>query len=351
MRTASRLFVRHTKWAPVALIMLASCLLLALGPGAHAAEKPAATQKKFMDRGERGNVYLAGVGLRSPEAVTGDLYAAGCPISVDRPVAKDVVLAGCHIDVTGDVGDDLRAAGGQVTIAGKVGGEAMVAGGRIVLAPGSIIAGRAVLAGGEVTVEGNVAKDLKIYAGKVTIQGEVEGDALVMAQDIEMLSGASIKGNLTYTSRNEIKMDPSAHVLGKITREPTPKAWREERHWGPKLFALRVIGLLGLIAAGALVLLLFPGLALAAQSNIGSAPWASLGLGAAIVFAGPVVVLVFLITVIGIPIAFALLAAYAILWLIGYLTAAPMAQPLHQKHPVAAPCGITLSLVRARLST
>jgi cytoskeletal protein CcmA (bactofilin family) len=188
MRTASRLFVRHTKWAPVALIMLASCLLLALGPGAHAAEKPAATQKKFMDRGEGGNVYLAGVGLRSPEAVTGDLYAAGCPISVDRPVAKDVVLAGCHIDVTGDVGDDLRAAGGQVTIAGKVGGEVMVAGGRIVLAPGSIIAGRAVLAGGEVTVEGNVAKDIKIYAGKVTIQGEVEGDALVMAQDIEMLS-------------------------------------------------------------------------------------------------------------------------------------------------------------------
>jgi hypothetical protein len=185
-----------------------------------------------------------------------------------------------------------------------------------------VIAGRALLSGGEVAVEGKIAKDLKIYAGKVTIQGEIEGDTRVMAQEIEMLPGASIKGNLTYTSRNEIKMDPSAHVLGKITREPTPKAWREERRWGPKLFALRVIGLLGLIAAGALVMLLFPGFALAAQSNVGSAPWKSLGLGTAIVFAGPPVVLVLLITVIGIPIAFALLAAYAILWLIGYLMAA-----------------------------
>jgi hypothetical protein len=61
MKTASRLFARHPKLARAALIMLAPCILLALGPAAHADEKPATMHNKFSDKDEGGNVYLAGV--------------------------------------------------------------------------------------------------------------------------------------------------------------------------------------------------------------------------------------------------------------------------------------------------
>jgi len=335
MKAPDRVLARHGKRARAVLAILVPCIFLALGQAVRADERAASVQGEFLDKEQGGNVYLGGYGLRPVGPVAGDLYAAGCPISVDRPVGKDVVVAGCDINVTGEVGDDLRAAGGQVTLDGKVSGEAIVAGGKIVLTSGSVVAGRALLLGGEVAVDGKIGKDLKIYAGKITIQGEVEGDTRVMAREIEMRPGAKIKGNLSYASRDEIKMDPTAQVIGKITREPTPKGWREERRWEPRHYGFRVVRLLGLIAAGALMLLLFPAFTQAAQLNVGTAAWKSLGLGTAVVFAGSLVVLMLLITVIGIPIALVLLAAYGILCLIGYLTAAHfigerIAQPLRK---------------------
>ena len=268
------------------------------------------------------NVYQAGFGVRPARPVVGDFFAAGCPVSVDQPVGEDAVVAGCDVYVRGPVGDDLRAAGGHVTVDGKVGGEAIVVGGRVNLTSASQISRQASLRGGEVSVSGRSDKDLTIYARKVSIDGEVEGDTRVIAQEIEVLPGARLKGALTYASREELKMDPKAQVLGKITREPAPNGWRRAERCQGWLWAMRALWLLGLIAAGALFVPVFPRFTQATQANVGSAPWKSLGLGTAVLFAGPPLMVVLLITVIAIPIALALLATYAILLLAGYLTAA-----------------------------
>jgi len=303
-------------------LTLAGCLLLFTADTAVADESPRSTQQETARPQDEGkNVYVAGFAVRAPRSVAGDFFAVGCPVSIDQPVGEDAVVAGCDVDVRGPVGDDLRAAGGEVTVNGKVAGEAIIAGGKVILTSGSEIGGPALLAGGEVSFSGKVGKDLKIYAGKVSIDGEVEGDTRVIAQELDLLPGAKIKGALTYASREELKMDPRAQVLGKITREPTPSGWRsdgrERRPW-----AWRALWLVGLIAAGALFVLIFPSFTRDTQAHVGSAPWKSLGLGTAVLFAGPPIVVVLLITVIGIPIALALLAAYAILLLAGYLTIA-----------------------------
>jgi cytoskeletal protein CcmA (bactofilin family) len=300
-------------------LTLAGCALFVVADPAVAAQSPPSTQEVARSQNEGKNVYLAGFAVRPERSVVGDFFAAGCPVSVDRPVGEDAVVAGCDVYVKGPVGDDLRAAGGQVTVDGKVGGEAIVAGGKVTLTSGSEIGGRASLGGGEVSVSGTVGKDLKIYARRVSIEGEVEGDTRVIARELELLPGAKIKGALTYASREELKMDPKAQVLGKITREPTPSGLRREGRAG-RPWALHALWLVGLIAAGALFVLVFPGFAQATQANVGSAPWKSLGLGTAVLFAGPPIMVVLLITVIGIPIALALLAAYAIMLLTGYLT-------------------------------
>jgi cytoskeletal protein CcmA (bactofilin family) len=320
--TRDHTFTRFAKTAKAVLMVLSSCLLAALGEPATADENITPTENKAAFQADADNAYLAGFGLRPAGPVVGDLFAAGCPLSVDQPVGKDAVVAGCDIHVRGPVGEDLRAAGGQVTIDGKVGGEAVVAGGKVTLTSGADIAGRAWLTGGKVNVAGKVGKDLKIYAGKVTIAGEVEGNTRVVAQEIEMLAGAKIKGTLTYTSRDEIKLDPKAQVLGKVTREPTPKGWRGEERWERRTRGFWPLWLVGLIGAGTVFILLFPSFTKAAQANVGLAPWKSLALGTAVLFAGPPLAVILLITVIGIPIALALLAAYAILLLIGYLTTA-----------------------------
>ncbi|MGB8856117.1 MAG: hypothetical protein WCC58_05540, partial [Burkholderiales bacterium] len=59
-----------------------------------------------------------------------------------------------------------------------------------------------------------------------------------------------------------------------------------------------------------------------AQQEVGASPWKSLGLGAAMLFTLPPLAILLMITIIGIPLAFALMALYAVLLLVGYLTTA-----------------------------
>jgi hypothetical protein len=279
---------------------------------------------------ESTNVYLSGSSVRPSGPVEGDLFAAGGNVSVDQPIKGDASLAGGQVSVNGAIGDDLRAAGGQVTLNGKVGGEALLTGGRINVDNNADVQGRLWAAGRNITLAGKYAKGVKAYGQYITVTGEVNGDARLTAESIEILPGAKINGSLTYTSRDELKIDP-AQVTGSVTRTAMPKdgrRWSErdhmrDRHWGYGMgTAFRPFLLLGLIAAAAVFILLFPNATRAAQHEVGASPWKSLGLGAAMLFTLPPIAILLMMTIIGIPLAFALLALYPLLLLVGYLTTA-----------------------------
>jgi hypothetical protein len=191
------------------------------------------------------------------------------------------------------------------------------------------IQGQLWVAGGNITLGGKYAKGIKAYGKNITVAGEVNGDTRLTAESIEILPSAKINGALNYTSREELKIDP-AQVTGAVTRSAAPKDWQGwdkdkhmgDRNWGRQGTSFRPFLLLGLIVAAAVFILLFPNATRAAQHEVGASPWKSLGLGAAMLFTLPPIAILLMITVIGIPLAFALMALYPLLLLVGYLTTA-----------------------------
>jgi hypothetical protein len=308
------------------LISFAMCFCILLWIGAQRALAETETHAVVS---ESGNAYLAGCPVRSPGPIEGDLFAAGCSVNVEHPVKGDAAIAGGHISVNSAIGDDLRAAGGQVTVNGKVGGETMLAGGRINVDNNADIQGQLWAAGGNITLGGKYAKGIKAYGKNISVTGEVNGNTRLTAESIEILPSAKINGTLTYTSREELKIDP-AQVTGVVTRTAAPKDWQGwdkdksmgDRNWVRHGTSFRPFLLLGLIAAAAVFILLFPNATRGAQQEVGAAPWKSLGLGAAMLFTLPPIAILLMITVIGIPLAFALMALYPVLLLVGYLTTA-----------------------------
>jgi cytoskeletal protein CcmA (bactofilin family) len=229
-----------------------------------------------------GNVYLAAGIARTAGPVEGDFYAVGGQITIDHPVQGDVF-----------------AAGGRVTVA---------------------IDGKVALAGGNVEIAGTLERGGRVLADRLVISGRVGGGLRIIASRIEIAAGAKIEGPIHFTSRRAPVIAPGAEVQGPVTAMPSraPERTAEVRRtgeWAVPLFYA------GLWAAGILLLLIFPGFTVAAQDRVRAAPWQSLALGAALVFALPVVVLLLIVTVVGIPVAFALIALYAVLLLAGFLTA------------------------------
>jgi hypothetical protein len=268
------------------------------------------------------NTYVAGGTVDVAAEVERDFVAAGGTINVRELVKGDVTVAGGSVNISARVGDDIRAAGGTVIVGAEVGGEVVAAGGTVTLAPEAKVAGRAWLSGGSVTAAGRVGRDLKVAAGSVRVAGEVDGNVLIAARTIEILPTARIKGDLTYTSMNTAKIDPAAQIKGKVTFRRSDLGKRAAR-FGRVVFVIaRVVLLAGLIVAGVVLLWLLPGFTISAAHTIRNHFWKSLGLGFLVFVVTPVVAILLMATIIGIPVGLAVGALYPIALLVGYLTAA-----------------------------
>ncbi len=273
------------------------------------------------------NAYLASGNVRTTTAVEGDFIAVGGRVVTDQPIKGDAMLAGGSVEVRAPIGDDLRVAGGDVNIDTTVGGELHAAGGNVTLTKAAQIGQGASLAGGMVTINGKIVGRLRASAQRVVINGEVTGDATVFSETLELGPTARIAGELKHTSK-ELKKTEGAVVSGAVTqgempqhagkRDPDDEA---KPHRGSSWVGL-IMGYLGLLAAGIVFLLLFPTFSTESSQRIHSAPWQSLAIGFGVLVGIPVLAVLLMITLLGIPLGIATFASYPLLLLMGYLAGA-----------------------------
>jgi cytoskeletal protein CcmA (bactofilin family) len=297
--------IHHKHWLLLALLItaLGGTLLFAQEAG-----------EVVIKRGTiEDDLYVAGRSVDVHAQVQGDVVAAGKRVSIDQLVTGDVIVAGESVTISAQVQDDVRAAGRTVTIAGSVAGHAVVAGETVTIAPAATIGGWAWLAGREVNVAGQVGRELKVAAQTVIIAGEVAGDVEIMAEDIRILASARIDGNLIYRSENEPHIADGAEIAGDTIAKPVPYKEPEGRGAG-------FIIIVALAVAAIVYVLVFPAFSLAAVAGLRRSPLSVLGIGVAVLFATPFVILLLFVTLIGVLVALPLLAWYLVSLLGGFLT-------------------------------
>lgn len=266
------------------------------------------------------DLYAAGGQVTIAADVDGDVIVAGGRVVVDQRVTGDVMAAGGFLELRADVQDDVRAAGGFITISGSIAGDVIAAGGTVSLSRSAEVRGRAWLTGGRVEIDGRLDRGLRAAGGSVSIAGEINGDVDLFADKITVLPTARIRGDIRYSGRHEPTIDTGAQITGQVSYEPfesgvtarTPAA-----AWGA-----RIAIVVSLMLTGVVLFLMFPSFAGGAAQAIASDAWKCLGLGLAVLIIGPIVALLLLVTIIGIPLAIIALAAYVVFLIAGYLIAA-----------------------------
>ena len=131
---------------------------------------------------------------------------------------------------------------------------------------------------------GSVGQDLRAGGGTVDISGTVGRNAYIKAKHVHIMSGAVIKGDLSYESPNVAEIDPGAKILGR-TEHTVPKA-APAAH-GMK-FMFWLASLIAAIVFGIVVLSLFPARSQAAASATSGRFWMSLGIGILLLIATPI---------------------------------------------------------------
>lgn len=267
-----------------------------------------------------GDYFTAGDRVQPGEPIEGDAFLAGGEVSLQVPVDGDAVLSGGQVSVSGRVGADLYAAGGNVTVDAPVLRNARLAGGRVHLTRRSEIAGRATVAAGDVLAEGAVAGQLTIFAQSVTIDGRFGGGIAVVARSLKVGPGARIQGRLTYRTELPPAIDPGAEIIGGVKQSDAQIARPGARRWGRVVAWIgAVVFTAGVFLLGMLAILIAPRATAVASARIRGQPLISLAVGGAVVFLVPVAALLFIATVIAMPLGFALLLLWPVALLLGYL--------------------------------
>jgi cytoskeletal protein CcmA (bactofilin family) len=239
------------------------------------------------------DLYAFGQTVTIQGTVNGDIFAGGQTVTISGRVAGDVMAAGSSVVVSGPVAGSVRLGGQTVEIMAPIDQDVLAGAATVTVGPSAQI-GRDVLAGGNtIAISGPVGRSIRAGSDQLIIAGPVGGDVLAQVGSLRLANGAGIAGSLSYTSAQEAIIEPGATVSGMTTHvaDPaTPAAPSPAAQFG-----YAVLGwfkaLVGVTVYGLLLVLLFPQMSQRATDTMRRSPWASLGLGFAVLVGVPVAAL------------------------------------------------------------
>lgn len=297
----------------IASLFLSAAILCA------AAQHAAAQEAVFaMDE----DVFAMGGDLRVSGQPGGDLIAAGGSVNVAADGALDVIAAAGQLIVDGLIGEDAILAGGNVTLDGRIEEDLILAGGQVRISRNARIGDDALVAGGNVTIDGSVAGDVVMTGGRLAVSGDIAGDLSAAGGQLEILSGARIGGAVSFRGREPPVIAPDATIVGTvdyIAERRFGGRWDDRRGfgWGGRLWLA-----LAMTATGIVVILLIPRIVAHGAERVRTRPVASALIGLAMLAGIPLLAVLLMATVIGIPLGAITMGLFPATLFVGFVVAA-----------------------------
>jgi hypothetical protein len=167
---------------------------------------------------------------------------------------------------------------------------------------------------GSSTVDGTVDGSLTAFDAPVTISGRVDGDVVVFNGRVELASGADVTGDVV--SRDDPVVASGATIGGTTRRVQTNVNWAGFG-WVSALAWWLAVSVSTLLIGLALLWLTGRG-ATRIEDTGRTAIGPSIGWGLLVFFGLPILAVVALVTIVGIPLGLGLLAALALIYTLGY---------------------------------
>ncbi|MBG6059408.1 cytoskeletal protein CcmA (bactofilin family) [Cryobacterium sp. MP_M5] len=291
----------HT-WRLAATVLAAGLLILPAGTAAVAAastSKPLSVPTAASAENDgRGPQFYSGLAVDVSGEVDGDVYASGQSVTISGNVRGDVIAAAQTVTITGTVDGNVRLAGGSITISGDVSRSGTVFAGTVIITDAGSIGKDLVSAGGDVAIAGEVGRDLLVSTGQLTVDGRVGGNVTYQSDTAARIRAGAVSGTVERIERKQppqVEVSPWAVFVGWLLG---------------LLYALVALSLITIAAA-----LLVPRLLQRVTDHLVPSPWKALLVGFVASIAVPIAFVALLVSIIGAPLALAVLLVWIVLTL------------------------------------
>ena len=248
--------------------------------------------------------------------VDGNLYLGGSEISLDgAKISGDLFVGATNLSIKNTEVSNLYLASGTLTIENtKISGDLIVGSGQVTLDETTEINGGVLIGSGVSILESKIHDDVVIGGGEVKINGKFDGNLQVRAGSLVVRKNTEILGRVNYRYSKEGKkaqISQDAKILGGFVEKQiitNPKFEKFLPNLSSFIFSLLMSWVVGLV-----LVLLAPLCMRRTAEILQNKPWASLGWGALVLFLGPVLILILLISVLGVPLALIFMGFYFLL--------------------------------------
>jgi len=277
---------------------------------------PAAAHAYEIRLGEGTNTVV----LPADATFTEEALCMAHRVDIQGKAKRDLwLLAASSVSFDGESDGDLRVMAASAILRGEAKENLLAYAHGLQLTSNSVVRGEVALFGNTVICEGLVEGNGLIFAQSVTLGGHWEGTVRIHAQEIRIVPGTTIAGDLVYTAPKPLIYDSSVDIAGTVTQQRNllPEshpfslaAFRARAEWLGYLF-------LAALLAGMPFVGFFPSMAGRAVRQLSTSPWRVLLAGTVTVLLVPFLIAFVFVTLVGIPLALLLGALYLSL---GYLS-------------------------------
>ena len=287
-----------------------------------------------------GNLYSAATNITVDGTVKGDVICAGQSININGKVEGDVICAGQSINAKGEIGGNVRVVGNSINLGGKIARNVNVFGASIILDKNAEVGWSLFFAGATMEARGKIGQDLYGTSPKITITGEIGRDVRVRIKDkiraekkgpsyedkselLTISNNAKIGGNLTYTGSNEANISDKASIAGEV-KHNLPKVEKAGKFVFIGWFWGRLYSIFAALVVGLVLISLWRKQVIELTNKMLEKVGVSIGWGAVVMFLAPIIAILLIFTIIGLPLALILLGVWIIALFIAKILASIM---------------------------
>ena len=245
-------------------------------------------------------LFSTGTDIKIDGTVNGDVFCFGQNITITGIVLGDIYCAGQNITFSGNASGSVRLASQNITFSGKTLGSVSLAAQSVKVENGTDIGRDLLIAADSTTVNGKVSRDASIGAKNATVLGTIGRDLGGRYQFLTLAPTANIKGNIDYTSKNDLLKTSSTKVGGQITRRNVAPAGKTQL---PSVYVFAAYTFISLLIVSLTLVLIVPKMFVQTTKEISERTGKTIWKGLFTIFIAPIILILIAATLVGIPLA------------------------------------------------
>ncbi|GKS59453.1 hypothetical protein YTPLAS18_29800 [Nitrospira sp.] len=250
--------------------------------------------------------------------VNGDVHVFARQVKLSGTVNGDLLASGATVEIIGTVSQNARVVAGRVSMSGTIGRNLSIASWDAALDPRGTVEGALFAAGKTVRVDASVGRTVTVAGDTVTLGGSVGGYVNAAARALEVASTAKIAGHVSYLGQNPPQIHPDAQIGGPVNRRDIPTIqipWADQldQVWQWLGVGLLLTSALSTLVLGVVIVGLFPRSVERTMEQLSGNLLQSGGIGLLLCILTPVLIVMLLLSLFGLPIALVLLGVLAVM--------------------------------------